>query len=293
MLKANLDKWQTVYNRLKKNTITQISFGISDNHKGIENLHRAYTESKKAIELSIFYDQNPIHRSVDFDITETDCFDCLQADWSSFELYVKNGIPTKADIFVQSYFESIRKTQHKNIDAIRMLAMQIVTHTIKVLNDMDIEIQDIFDEADQIYKGLSSNKTLNDIEKWIGSFLEKAITYVLSTSENKVHHLAQGAKQYIDENLSDSDLSLKLIANHLYANSSYLSRIFKQAYGVSMTGYIMKERIALSLKYLDDSNLKVYEIAEKVGISDAHYFSQCFKKPMGLSVKAYKNRKVK
>ncbi len=75
---------------------------------------------------------------------------------------------------MQSYFESIRKTQHKNIDAIRMLAMQIVTHTIKVLNDMDIEIQDIFDEADQIYKGLSSNKTLNDIEKWIGSFLEKS-----------------------------------------------------------------------------------------------------------------------
>ena len=96
---------------------------------------------------------------------------------------------------------------------------------------------------------------------------------------------------YIEENLTNSDLSLSTIANSLFMNYSYLSRIFKQEMEESITEYVTKLRINKSILYINNTNLKAYEIAEKVGIKDAHYFSICFKKYTGKSINEY--RKVK
>lgn len=44
------------------------------------------------------------------------------------------------------------------------------------------------------------------------------------------------------------------------------------------------------MQLMDETSMKAYEIAEQVGIKDAHYFSICFKKYVGVTVKEYKNR---
>lgn len=60
--------------------------------------------------------------------------------------------------------------------------------------------------------------------------------------------------------------------------------------GESMIEYITRKRIAESVRLLNTSNLKVYEIAEQVGFRDPHYFSICFKKQMGVTVKEFRQR---
>ncbi len=50
----------------------------------------------------------------------------------------------------------------------------------------------------------------------------------------------------------------------------------------------MKKRIDESIRLLNTTDLKVYEIAERIGINNAHYFSICFKKQIGMTVKQYK-----
>lgn len=57
-----------------------------------------------------------------------------------------------------------------------------------------------------------------------------------------------------------------------------------------MTEYITRKRIEESVKLLNTTDLKAYEIAEQVGIKDPHYFSICFKKQLGVTIKEYKNR---
>lgn len=104
----------------------------------------------------------------------------------------------------------------------------------------------------------------------------------------KNNQLVERAKKLIEESLSSSELSMKDVANKLYINSSYLSRIFKQDTGENVVDYIMKLRIVKSIEYLNNTNLKAYEIADLVGISDAHYFSICFKKYTGKSINEYK-----
>jgi len=105
---------------------------------------------------------------------------------------------------------------------------------------------------------------------------------------SKINENVEGAKKFIEDNISNCELSLPEIAATLYVNSSYLSRIFKQETGENVVDYIMKLRIAKSIDLLNETNLKAYEIAERVGIGDAHYFSMCFKKFMGKSINDYK-----
>lgn len=95
---------------------------------------------------------------------------------------------------------------------------------------------------------------------------------------------------YIEQNLTDPKLSLKQIAASIYSNESYLSRVFKRETGHSLTEFITKKRISESIKLLGVGDLKIYEIAERVGFRDPHYFSICFKKHIGITIKEYKAR---
>ena len=73
-------------------------------------------------------------------------------------------------------------------------------------------------------------------------------------------------------------------------NGSYLSRVFKQEVGESLIEYITRKRIEKSMQLMDETGMKAYEIAEQVGIKDAHYFRNYKKKYVGVTVKEYKNR---
>jgi two-component system response regulator YesN len=47
-----------------------------------------------------------------------------------------------------------------------------------------------------------------------------------------------------------------------------------------------------ALEYLDATNLKTYEIAEKVGYAEANYFSYVFKKHYGVSPSKYRTDRM-
>lgn len=112
---------------------------------------------------------------------------------------------------------------------------------------------------------------------------------VKNEKNKKYNKITQKAINYINENLSDAELSLKTVASAVFVNESYLSRVFRQETGERLIEYITKKRIDLSKELLNTTDLKAYEIAEAVGINNAHYFSICFKKLVGMTVTEYKN----
>lgn len=96
-------------------------------------------------------------------------------------------------------------------------------------------------------------------------------------------------KKYIIKNISNKDLSLKSVAQHFYMNSSYLSRVFKDKTNENFGEYIIKTKMKVALKMLENPNIKAYEIAKGIGFDDPNYFSNWFKKYSGLSIKDYRS----
>jgi AraC-like DNA-binding protein len=83
-------------------------------------------------------------------------------------------------------------------------------------------------------------------------------------------------------------LTATLTAEHLGCNPQYLSRIYRQAYGNTLTEAIHRTRIAHACHLLLHSNLRVNEIASSCGLDDASYFLQLFKRHKGMTATAYR-----
>jgi len=86
-------------------------------------------------------------------------------------------------------------------------------------------------------------------------------------------------------------LDLTTIADHLHVNATYLSHAFKQEMRVSITQYITRIRLEQAQRLLHESDLKVGEIAQRVGLADPRYFNTVFKRHTGCTPTEYRERR--
>lgn len=68
----------------------------------------------------------------------------------------------------------------------------------------------------------------------------------------------------------------------------YLSRHFREETGDTLMHYILTMRIQEAQKLMTTTDLKVYEIAEKVGFKNAQQFSVSFKKITSMTPGEYR-----
>ena len=91
----------------------------------------------------------------------------------------------------------------------------------------------------------------------------------------------------IEENIMDSTLIIDDLAEKMNVSRSMLYRKINQLTNQSPTEFVRSVRLNRAKKLLTQTSYNVSEISEKVGFSDARYFSQSFKKQFGISPKQY------
>ncbi|MBN2504796.1 MAG: response regulator [Bacilli bacterium] len=84
------------------------------------------------------------------------------------------------------------------------------------------------------------------------------------------------------------NLTVKAVAEALYVSESYLLHTFKENVHKTFNDCLTSYRILMAKKLLQESNPRIYEVAEKVGYFDVKYFSQIFKKKVGLTPSEYR-----
>lgn len=99
-------------------------------------------------------------------------------------------------------------------------------------------------------------------------------------------------KIYIELNYKKEYLSLLDVAQQVNLSPQHLSRVFKKEMGITFVDYLTKVRIKRAIALFDNSDLKMYEIAEMVGYSTQHYFSSVFKKALGVSPIEYRKSQI-
>jgi two-component system, response regulator YesN len=94
--------------------------------------------------------------------------------------------------------------------------------------------------------------------------------------------------KYINENLG-GDISLSSLAEKVYFNPSYLSRFYKQITGRNLSEYINEIKLRTAHRMLEDTEMKINEIAVKLGFESPSYFTAFFRKMTGMTPQEYKN----
>ena len=110
--------------------------------------------------------------------------------------------------------------------------------------------------------------------------------------QNAVKSIADYLRDYINNHPGD-DLSAAALADLTGYSSGYLSRVFRQEFGVSIHDYVLESRMTLARELLLRTHLRVYEIARNVGYDDSNYFIKVFRGFTGMTPQEYKQSTAK
>ena len=88
--------------------------------------------------------------------------------------------------------------------------------------------------------------------------------------------------QYIHVNYQEA-ISLDTLAAFTHLHRNYVSRLFKEASGMTFTEYLNQYRVEQAKRLLSTTQHSIAQIAESVGYLDPAYFSRLFKKITGLT----------
>ena len=99
----------------------------------------------------------------------------------------------------------------------------------------------------------------------------------------------QEIKDYLDAHYGEK-ITLDALAEQFYINKFYLTRVFKEQFGQTVTGYLMQLRITQAKRLLRFSDKNIETIAQECGMSDANYFSRIFKKVEGTTPGQYRRQ---
>lgn len=125
--------------------------------------------------------------------------------------------------------------------------------------------------------------------------LQEAITSVAAQFEQDnlpaggKEELIIQAEKYVDEHL-EQPLTVSDVAEAMYMNADYLSRLFKSKKGISLKEYIVTEKMRTAQILLQTTNLPISIIASKLGYDNFSYFSQVYRKVMGVSPTSEKKK---
>lgn len=263
------------------------TIGISECNEGYLGISDAFEQSKKALSVSVFLGRNRCVSYKEYKEVMNQNKNREEIDWENFLFAIHNCLYEKVDEYIREYVDFIRSSKVADMEYLRLMTMNILTRASTTLNKYGISLSGLIGE-EKLYQGVRHIHTVEEI----GSYLEQSMRTIMDYHESKKmrqgNKVVEEALVYINENLCEPELSLRLIASKIYSNESYLSRVFKKEKGISLIEYILKKRIEESVRLLNTTDLKVYEIADKIGFRDSHYFSICFKKLTGVTIKEFK-----
>ncbi len=105
---------------------------------------------------------------------------------------------------------------------------------------------------------------------------------------NDIQRLVRKALAYIHAHYAEP-LSRDDLANYVGVSNDYLTRGFRQEMGVTPVVYLNRYRISQAKTLLLSGDNSITKIATAVGFSDSSYFSQVFRREVGVSPNAYRH----
>jgi DNA-binding response OmpR family regulator len=116
------------------------------------------------------------------------------------------------------------------------------------------------------------------------SYIEKPFTTTSTLAASPVDNIfIKKLNEFIEENLTNTELSVEMIAGEMNLSSSSLYRKVKGLSGLSPVDFIRIARLKKAILLLQSGEKRINEIAFMVGFSSPAYFSTCFQKQYGKS----------
>lgn len=188
---------------------------------------------------------------------------------------------------VGEWFAGMR-TAHYAPVAVTSAIHQLISAVLSILKSAETNVKEI-PSFKPILAWQAERGTLAEARQLLTVFMLDAARKLAEQRQYNHRGAMTKIKNYIEANYR-SNISLRSIASEFYMNPVYLGQRFRKVYGVYFNDFLLQLRMEEAKKLLRQTDMRVYEIAERVGFGSSDYFATQFEKTESCAPTEYRNR---
>ncbi len=289
-LSFDIRKCLTIYKKLLN---LKVNIGASKVHKECEAFSKAYNEAAQVLSFQSFwgkdYEAFAFYEETNMEYDTIYNYDSqlMEKQKKLYNLIVSKEYEQATEFLNRILDEMFIKDIHcMDINKCRMFAL--INTVYSCLSDIvgrsDGEYFKKLNPMERMLKANSiesARHIMNDIFREITDHLKKCLT-------NEYPNWVQEIIDFVDDNYSDPNLNVSILADKLNMNLSYVGRTFKSYTGYGITDMIHIRRLEECKRRLLLGE-SVREAAESIGYLDSKSLIRIFKKYEGITPGQYKS----
>lgn len=178
---------------------------------------------------------------------------------------------------ISEIYHSLRRKTIQ-IDFVYILYTELMSNCFSFLAEYGYASSEVFGPDFSPFEILLKQHTIQEVSEYVESVYLKVISFLRCKKRANSVGAVKKAKEYIDQNYFQKNLTIEDVSRKVFFHPSYLRLLFKKEMGITINEYITSIRMEKAKELLSKNRLSNSDVAERVGYSDAAYFSKCFKK---------------
>ncbi|RAV02644.1 helix-turn-helix domain-containing protein [Paenibacillus sp. YN15] len=277
---------ESFQNAVKQYLRLKVSCGISRAYASFAELPRAYEESMDALKYRVKLG----HESILF-IEDMEAGEGRLAYPEHMESQLLDAIKRtdyeQAHLLLNEWIEVVFNSEMR-LDEYQISLVRLLSQIMRVSQDSGEPLRIMDLESKSIINKLFELSTKEEIRLWFThSVLDPVIRLLDERRSEKYRDIANEVIGMIHEEYT-TDLTLEVCAERLHYHPSYIWRVLRREAGISFSDYLSQYRLKVAKEWLEQTDMTITEIAEKLQYNKAQNFIRYFKKNEGISPGKYR-----
>jgi two-component system response regulator YesN len=206
--------------------------------------------------------------------------------------YIAQGNKAAAQKIINEILGNIFFCSGGNFERIKARVIELVVILSRAAIQGGASAVEVFGLNEDYLNNIHRFNDVDELNHWLVKILIRFTTIVLTEKGQNYSEIVKSVITYVRANYMNK-LYLNDISEHIKYSVSYLSRIFRDEIGESLSAFINRTRIENSKMVLLTSDLPIIEVAYLCGFDDQSYYTKVFKKITGVSPGKYREKRGK
>jgi YesN/AraC family two-component response regulator len=281
---------EVIQSHIRENLGFTVSISVGDIVYTKNEILNSYKSAQKYIKCKLFYGHNSIINieKVKSHITSKTVRYPYNIEKKTFDAIKLQNVEL-ANRYIDEFIDYICMLSYcQAINYSDQFILSIYNHFIDIKCLEGKDFADCFDTINEI----DMAETIDDISHELKNLCSNIISHLKDKKThqtNKKHKkIIDEARLYINDNYTDPNLSLELLADKVALSAGYLGKLFKNTTSVTFITYLNTIRLEKAKELLTTTSYSASKIGEMVGIYNSTYFSTLFKKAYGITPSQYR-----
>ncbi|MFD2117593.1 response regulator [Paenibacillus yanchengensis] len=264
----------------------KVTIALSEQFHSINTMQQHYVSTNKLLDYRFFTGSNvvitaqSIPTSTDITINE----DLLLAN---YERVIRSCHKQQATEMITNLYDELMTKSTPTRSFVEYITLKLVVKNVEVIKEYNGNASFLQEDTVSLSQQMVTLPTIELITNYMLDITNYTIDTITHLQKNRPTKIIEHVCEYIEKHYAE-DMTLKGLGDLYYINPSYLGKLFRKDKGEPFNDHLNKVRLQQAKQLIQTSNLRIYQIAERVGYKDYNYFSKMFKQHFGVLPRDFK-----